>query len=414
MYGAAAGKKEDIRLWLLGDWIPPDKAKPVIDTRPWPDKAKPPIYTGWQKSYNLYLRRIVDANGTTLYIDRQTIDPTMVPADSRLYFERDVRRWHVVYQVDFSRDGPSLGSLGRRNDIGRAGHNFSFFLPNQPGTDDRFITVGDITRILTIGHGTELNSTIGQKLEQTSQDAEQTIRLDLQNPYHRNIFQYLTVFDPTSDGIDNDGDGPVDEGDRSEWKIPGRININTAPWYVIAQLPWVSLRPNEPANYRLARAIVAYRDKLKAPVDYSTGRYEAIEEIIGPGLFDPSAIREALGFESIGELNFCLAGSDIFCSMDYYILGSELGDLPGLPDLTTDETDTGDGIADDFEERDIIFSRISNLTTVRSDVFTAYILVRIGADGPQKRALAILDRSNVYTANGKVKIVALHNVPDPR
>ena len=49
----------------------------------------------------------------------------------------------------------------------------------------------------------------------------------------------------------------------------------------------------------------------------------------------------------------------------------------------------------DFEERDVIFSRASNLATVRSDLFTAYILVRIGTDGPQKRVLAILDRSEV-------------------
>ena len=73
-----------------------------------------------------------------------------------------------------------------------------------------------------------------------------------------------------------------------------------------------------------------------------------------------------------------------------------------------------DGAPDDFEERDLIFSRISNLVTVRSDVFTAYILVRIGADGPQKRVMAILDRSNVYSGNDKVRIVALHPVPDPR
>jgi hypothetical protein len=94
-------------------------------------------------------------------------------------------------------------------------------------------------------------------------------------------------------------------------------------------------------------------------------------------------------------------------------------DLAGFPDLTTDGPGLGDGIAEDFEERDIIFSRISNLVSVRSDVFTAYILVRIGADGPQKRAIAILDRSgvnktHVISPDGKVRIVALHYVPDPR
>jgi hypothetical protein len=93
--------------------------------------------------------------------------------------------------------------------------------------------------------------------------------------------------------------------------------------------------------------------------------------------------------------------------MGYY--AADQADLTTFPDLTP-----GDGAGGDFEERDIIFSRISNLITVRSDVFTAYILVRIGIDGPQKRCIAILDRSNVYSSSGKVRIVALHPVPDPR
>jgi hypothetical protein len=69
---------------------------------------------------------------------------------------------------------------------------------------------------------------------------------------------------------------------------------------------------------------------------------------------------------------------------------------------------------DDFEDRDWILSRVGNIFTTRSDVFTAYILVRLGADGPQKRMLAILDRSGVYLPSDKPKIVALHPVSDPR
>ena len=82
--------------------------------------------------------------------------------------------------------------------------------------------------------------------------------------------------------------------------------------------------------------------------------------------------------------------------------------------MSTGSRSRYDGSADDFEERDLIFARISDLVTVRSDVFTAYILVRIGKDGPQKRVIAILDRSQVASAADKVKIVALHPVPDPR
>jgi hypothetical protein len=212
-------------------------------------------------------------------------------------------------------------------------------------------------------------------------DTETTARLNLADPCYQNLFQRLTVFDPSMDGINNDGDRRADNSEiidedelnlTPEWKVPGRININTAPWFVLAQLPWVSQRIGG-TDYSLAQAIVKYRDESKTPK----------------------------GFKSIGEL-MNVAG------MDYYNK-TQIGDLLNFPDLTPK-----DGAPDDFEERDVIFARISNLVTVRSDVFTAYILVRIGADGPQKRVMAILDRSNVYSGGDKVRIIALHPVPDPR
>ncbi len=217
---------------------------------------------------------------------------------------------------------------------------------------------------------------------------EAQVRIDLENFNYQQLFKYLTVFDPSRDGIDNDGDGFKDISDVNgpEWKVPGRININTAPWYVIAQLPWVSQKKNQPINYELAQAIVAYRDNT------------------------------AGGFESIGELNR-VVDTNSLGSIDYYWRGN--GDQQGFPDLTVGRRTRRDGAPDDFEERDLIFSRISDLVTVRSDVFTAYILVRIGTDGPQKRVIAILDRSDVYPNGlggiiGDVKVRALHPVPDPR
>jgi hypothetical protein len=242
---------------------------------------------------------------------------------------------------------------------------------------------------------------------------ESDVRLDLTDPNFQQLFKYLTVFDPTKDNIDNDGDGEIDETDPNktlELKVPGRININTAPWYVLAQLPWVSQRVgyNNPA---LAQAIVAYRDKLDlsstgGPDYYYSGASNSRE--LETGI---TGISEANGFRSIGELmNVINKSGKTDYDMRYYTLGAASGkDLTTFPDLTP-----GDGAADDFEEQDVIFARISNLVTVRSDVFTAYILVRIGTDGPQKRAIAILDRSNVRSGNDKVRIVALHPVPDPR
>jgi hypothetical protein len=195
---------------------------------------------------------------------------------------------------------------------------------------------------------------------------EEEVRLNLADPAFQQLFKYLTVFDP----CDHITDPNKLKG--NETKIKGRININTAPWYVIAQLPWMQYEDGTP--FERAKAISNYRDNTLH------------------------------GFKNIGELMLVNEmqnlGSDNKDNLNT--------DTPKGPDLTADNA------KDDFEERDVIFARISNLVTVRSDVFTAYILVRIGADGPQKRVMAILDRSNVYSGDGKVRIVALHLVPDPR
>jgi len=411
--------KEDTDFKFFGGWIPPDEGRPPEDQRRDPDESKPPAPTGWERDVTLRLKRKLE-DGTEIYVDKQFLDRHMAPASKQRSYGRDSRDWHIVYQTleeDEGRGRRSRGSLGQKNTIDpsvfRGQHDFSFFLPkpidaNSPPLRpyNKFRTVGDITRILTIGNSADPDEkTIGEKLEQTRRADEYDVRLDLENPYHRNIFQYLTVFDPTADGINNDGDKNTDEinfMETPEYQIAGRININTAPWYVIKQLPWVT--------GKIARAIVAYRDKLRNPVNYEDGRYDAIkDELDSP--FDWDDIREDEGFASIGELNFVIAGNDEYSIAKHALDGDE---LTGFPDLTTDGGSRGDGIRDDFEERDIIFSRISNLVTVRSDVFTAYILVRIGANGPQKRVIAILDRSNVYAGNGKVRIVAQHFVPDPR
>jgi hypothetical protein len=264
-------------------------------------------------------------------------------------------------------------TLGRENGVtgDKRNYNFPFSLPY-----DKFINVGDVARTLIIGPGEDPCDTIGERV--ASGPDEEFIRLDLTNPAFAGIFQYLTVVDPVNDFIDNDSDGlgvdingnrilDINEIDDDELKVPGRININTAPWFVIAQLPWMMPQ--------IAQAIVTYRDTTSG------------------------------GFESISELMQVP-------EMGYYAYDANDvndNDLDSYPDLTPN-----DGAANDFEERDVIFSRVSNLATVRSDVFTAYILVRIGIDGPQKRFIAVLDRSLVQSPSDKVRILALHPVPDPR
>ena len=237
------------------------------------------------------------------------------------------------------------------------------------------------------------------------------IKVDLREPAFQNMFKYLTVMDPI-----------YHVSDACEVRVQGRININTAPWFVLAQLPWVSggcscTGVTDP--YALAKAIVAYRDKDAVPPG-------------GPD-YSNKTVFGTPGFENIGQLNNVYLGKgnvdpwpqmqlppwrpppgDYSTSIESY--GLDGRDQRGFPDLSTSRDLKLDGSADDQEERDLIFARISDLVTVRSDVFTAYFLVRLGQDGPQKRFMAILDRSDVRNVGGKivgnVKIRSLYEVPD--
>jgi len=315
-------------------------------------------------SYDVYLIRTTSASD--IYLDRQqTKDNDWFDwnnvKDAPQYYSRADNDWNVVLQNMVS----ASNTLRIANGLNGARTNYNFYV--FAGAFERFASVGDIARVLTIGPRptTEPEDMIGMRL--TPEPAENAVRLDLQNPLYEKIFQYLTVIDPT-EYLD-----PPDPNDytgfqsySSETRIKGRINVNTAPWFVVAQLPWMQ----DP----IAQAIVAYRD--------TTGR----------------AFESTASLMQVPEMGF-YANDPNYASVD----------LNGYPDLTSN-----DGAVSDFEERDVIFSRISNIATVRSDVFTAYILVRVGVDGPQKRVLAILDRSRVTSPGGKVRILALHPVPDPR
>ena len=66
------------------------------------------------------------------------------------------------------------------------------------------------------------------------------------NIAYPNVLQYFTVTDPSMDNIDNDGDGDIDsldtgsqagDFDGPEYRIPGLINVNTAPFEVLQSLP---------------------------------------------------------------------------------------------------------------------------------------------------------------------------------
>ncbi len=232
-----------------------------------------------------------------------------------------------------------------------------------------------------------------------------------------------------NEALETDPDERWAYDEYNELAIPGRININTAPWFVIAQLPWLQTPgETELKNSRLARAIVAYRDKttvtdtgLGFELDYTTRR-------IGMGLEVNEFVREKRGFANIGELlnvthNLDSGHSDYAAASWFNIRqyandgtnnNASVNDLADPDIINPFYTDSEDKYSDEMAERDIFFKRISNLVTVRSDVFTAYILVRLGENGPQKRVIAIFDRSQVTSENDKPRLLAYYVVPNQR
>ncbi len=308
---------------------------------------------------DLYLVRSV--GGTEICLDVQRTQDAWftwrtVRNATRSYSRAD-NDWNIVYQVMY--EAPD--TLTAENTPVGGGMNYN--LPSFDGRD--FTNIGDIARVFTFGPSSDPCDTIGARLAAAT--GEPDVRMDLKSAAYTNIFQYLTLMNPQDHGAP-----------QSETRIKGRININTAPSYVLKQLPWMDLGGSRPG---ISERAAAYRD-------------------------DPA--RPYRGFRSIAEVTWATTIPGGVPGMDWY--ATDRGDQNGFPDMTP-----GDGAANDFEERDLIFSRISDLITVRSDVFTAYILVRLGERGPQRRVIAILDRSRVdpKSPSGRVKVHALHTVPDP-
>jgi len=328
---------------------PSDPSAYGYDPRSYPRIPAEPSYTTFHANSQIILQRRVA--GAFVSVDSVIVPDRWLNQGPAASIKRDINPHKCIRRLWATAAEASAPNLGSPNYFTHPDpEQIQAHPANQP-----FTNIGEIGMLFR-------ENVYDDAVIRSSVQAN--VLLDLKNPAFANILQYLTVIDPAKYGWP-----------AYETRIKGRINVNTAPWFVITQLPW--MRPP------IAQAIVAYRDKTAVPAgpDYSSR----------PG--EP-------GFRST---------ADLMQVTEMSLYAADPADLPGFPDLTP-----RDGAGQDFEERDMIFARISNLVTVRSDVFTAYILVRLGLDGPQKRVIAILNRSLVNSPTDKVQIIALQPVPDPR
>ncbi len=197
----------------------------------------------------------------------------------------------------------------------------------------------------------------------------------------------------------------------------GLININTAPWPVLATLPWVPLTTNV-IDYTTTGGAVAPAggtvpdriDIAKAIVDdrNANGPFKSIAD-----LSRVQAIR--LENDALLATSTTSTGTPPVTTYTYTPPTAAQGVFSpgGLNDgslATPPATPPPNGRPQyDFQDRFILLNRVSNLITTRSDTFTCYVLVQgyrnVGVPGVtptlavQRRAAYLLDRNGVTPGN---------------
>lgn len=192
----------------------------------------------------------------------------------------------------------------------------------------------------------------------------------LNYPHTVMLMEHLTTHSPASDGVDGDGIAATESvasPNDNEVLVPGKLNINTAPYDTLVRLlPFPDIGTRE----AIAQMIIDRRESLRQESNYSMG----LDDL--PGIaYTPSLFQEIT----------TLANGAATPSGTYTNLGTDgvdNVDLNGVRiDLNQHETALGtyvdpDQIADDREEQIMLAKWLTEMTDTRSDVFAAYIVVQ--------------------------------------
>ena len=195
-------------------------------------------------------------------------------------------------------------------------------------------------------------------------DGLNSASLHWNKPHAQFLIERLSALSPAIDGVDNDGDGRTDDEDPDEQVVPGRLNLNNAELDLVRDaLPF----GNDTARTAIRDAIEGARD------DATTSTALARRHIYGLGTCCLRAPRQI----SSTPPRTCPTPPPTV-------------PLPATPKasprrtavLTSPRTDRGpannarDETDDDVEEAFLFAGGTQQVTTTRSDVYVAYILVQ--------------------------------------
>ncbi len=219
----------------------------------------------------------------------------------------------------------------------------------------------------------------------------------------RKLFEVMGFFARDDDGYNNEAGTSADKNTESlmECRIPGRINVNTAPEAVLRAVfpalseptpdPSVVLTASEWAECQrrmaewFAKAVVYIRNDGNGPFRGLDDFVRRLDAFANPTVGTQPVIPELP--QQAGVMRFAQMAKRA---------------IEVVKNVTTTVRNVGDWqMTGDFEDRDWLFGRMANLLTVRSDTFTAYILIRIQSQAnpnevSERRLMAIFDRSNVF------------------
>lgn len=192
----------------------------------------------------------------------------------------------------------------------------------------------------------------------------------------------------------------------------GVVNINTAPQRVLEALPFAlggRVFNNHPmiagtTGAQRAKGVLDYRDLPDTfdAIDFGTpgAANRTVSGVTG--------VRGEPGFASIGELAMVRSAANTQEAFDR--LANDAANAS-----VTDGDFTDDNVTDDLEEELLPLIRTAALTSVRSDIFTAYVLLqgrRPNPDNPttydkvvERRFIVTYDRSNVNAPGDQPRVL---------